>query len=87
MISNSTGRPSPRNLARPVLRFIDGGWLVAASAEACHVYRTAENYKIRWEASLAHGHGEPIAVLAAARPGQFALFGASGTIAIYQMPG
>ncbi|MEN6496837.1 MAG: hypothetical protein ABFD16_21310, partial [Thermoguttaceae bacterium] len=73
-------------LVAPVLQFIDCGWLLAASEEQCHVYRTAENYSVRWEASIAHRHGPPIAVLSPALPHEFALVSQDGTVAIYQTP-
>jgi tetratricopeptide (TPR) repeat protein len=78
--------PFATELLAPALRFIEGGWLVAASAEECHVYRTGENYKICWEANLPHRQGKLLAVLPTARPNQFALFGADGTVALYQVP-
>jgi tetratricopeptide (TPR) repeat protein len=78
--------PFAVDLVAPVLQFIDGGWLVAASEEQCHVYRTAENYTIRWEASVSHRHGPPIAVLSTARPHEFALVCQNGTVATYQTP-
>ena len=73
-------------LAAPVMQFIEGGWFVAASANECHLYRTAENYQVRWEANLLHRHGQPLAVLSTNRSDQFALVGADGVVAIYQVP-
>jgi hypothetical protein len=78
--------PFAAELAAPALQFIEDGWLVAASANECHLYRTAENYTIRWEANLPHWHGQPLAVLSTNRPDQFALVGADGVVAIYQVP-
>ena len=78
--------PFAGELAAPVVQFIEGGWLVAAAEKECHVYRTAENYKLRWEANLPHFHGAVLAVLPTARPDQFALFTANGIMALHQMP-
>jgi hypothetical protein len=72
-------------LARPVAGFTIGGWLVVASAAACHVYRT-EGHRIRLEADCPGSSVEPLAVLNTTDPDEFALFGADGTVRLYQMP-
>jgi len=79
--------PFATELAEPMLQFFDGGWIVAATADECHVYRSAENCTIQWKARLRHRRAEPLAVLPTDEPGQFALFGADGTVAIYEIPG
>lgn len=73
------------DLVRPVVRFTRGGWLVAASAAACQVYRT-EGHRIRLQAECPGGKVEPLAVLDMADPNRFALFGMDGAIRLYQMP-
>ena len=78
--------PFATELAAPVVQFIEGGWIVAASANECHVCRTTEKNRISWEARLSHRHGPLLAVLPTARPDRFALFAADGVVAIYQVP-
>jgi hypothetical protein len=72
-------------LAAPLLRFVDNGWLVAASSETIHVYRAAENYKIRWEVNHRHRHGDPLAILRTDCPDQFAIVVTDGTMVLYRI--
>ncbi|MDZ7616777.1 MAG: hypothetical protein U1E05_07225, partial [Patescibacteria group bacterium] len=77
--------PFAEDMAAPVLRFIDGGWLVAASEHACNVYRTTENCKVHCEATVCHKHGAPIAVLNSGQKDRFAMVTEKGTVVLYQL--
>jgi tetratricopeptide (TPR) repeat protein len=71
-------------LSRPVGAFTASGWIVLASSEELHVYKTEER-KIQLAARQART-GRPVAVLATADPDGFAIVREDGLVEQYQMP-
>jgi hypothetical protein len=71
-------------LSQPVATFTAGGWIVLASSEALHVYKT-EDRTIRMAARQGR-NVRPIAVLATAHPDGFAIVSEDGMVEPFQMP-
>ncbi len=72
------------DLTGPVAGFTGGGDLVAADGSACEVYSTNDRC-VRLKAEVRGDGPRPLAVLALARPDQFALFFEGGELAVYQV--
>lgn len=73
------------DLEAPVVAFTPSGWLVAADAGHCRVYRTGE-HTVRLEASLPAPSAAPLAILNTSHPHQFALLMRDGAVEVYEMP-
>jgi hypothetical protein len=71
-------------LSYPVAAFTAGGWIVLASSEALHVYKT-EGRTIRLAARQGR-NVRPIAVLATAHPDGLAIVREDGVVEPFQMP-
>ncbi len=73
-----------QDLQSPLTGFTRSGWLVAANAHECHVYR-AEGGETHLEAVLSGNGIAPVAILACPHPDQFALVQSSGAVRIYRL--
>ena len=71
-------------LTHPLAVFTTGGWIVLASSDELHVYKTEER-KIQLAARQKR-EGRPVAVLATAHPDGFAIVREDGVVEQYQMP-
>ena len=71
-------------LSHPVAAFTASGWIVLASSEELHVYKT-EDRKIQLAARQGR-NVRPVAVLPTAHPDGFAILREDGVVEQYQMP-
>jgi hypothetical protein len=76
--------PFAEELNHPVAAFTVSGWIVLASSEGLHVYKT-EGRKLQLAARQTRG-GRPVAVLATGHPDGFAVVREDGVVEQYQMP-
>lgn len=71
-------------MSNPVTCINRGGYLIAASRDACEIYGT-QNRRVKFEAEIKNIGYHPITVLSAPRTDQFSLVSNEGVIAIYEL--